>query len=92
MGVYTTSTRIDTSFSFPTTMRSVPSLISTNSTNTYFIYGQSDYFDTFAIAGSTTVNSGAILCSGNGASGTSGQAGIVSIEGSGGIIAFNAEL
>ena len=92
MGAYTTSTRIDASVSFPTTMRSVPSLISTNSTNAYYAYGQNDFFDTFVIGGNTTVNSGQLMANGVGASGTNGQACIVSIEASNGIIAFNSEL
>jgi hypothetical protein len=91
IGAYTTSTRFDCSVFYPTTMRSVPSLISTSSANTYYIYGQADFFDGMSLGGTTTVNS-AQLVSGVNTSGTFGQAGHLSIEGTGGIIAFNSEL
>ena len=91
IGAYTTSTRFDCSVFYPTTMRSVPSLISTSSANTYYIYGQADFFDGMSLGGTTTVNSAQLVSGGN-TSGTFGQAGHLSIEGTGGIIAFNSEL
>jgi len=91
MGTYTTSTRIDIIVFYPVTMRTDPSLISTSS-EVYYIYGQADYFSNISGSANSTENCALLHSINDGASGTAGQAGVVSINGSGGIIAFNSEL
>jgi hypothetical protein len=92
VGTYYTATALAGTISFPTTMRSAPSMVATTGTNYYLAYanGSSDSFDTITIA-RPYLSSAGIDGSGN-VSGTAGHGAVIATNNASASIAFSSEL
>lgn len=86
------STEMNTAISFPTNMRTYPSLVQTTGTNYYRFERNTgtDYFDSFSIYWAH--GNGCGLLNGSQISGTAGHAGIIAFNDASASVAFSAEL
>ena len=94
MGGYYASAYVTCGVTFPTTMRSAPSLEQTTGTEYYRLYvnNGSDNFDSFAAGIQQATTNSAGIDSNSGVSGTSGQTGRFVTYNSSSKISFDAEL
>ena len=94
MGGYYSNTYVTCGVTFPTTMRSAPSLEQTTGTEYYrfYVYNGSDNFDSFAGGIQQPTTNSAGIDSNSGVSGTSGRAGRFVTYNSSSKISFGAEL